>query len=96
MDNESIDFDLSFESMPIMCYNTSVISFPKNRVNHSRDKHIDIKHYFIRDYVENGNFVLEFIELENQFADIFTKTFVRGKILFPEKYKPLNTCFKDI
>ncbi|KAH0641769.1 hypothetical protein KY290_033375 [Solanum tuberosum] len=36
-------------------------------------KHIDIKHHFIRDHVGNGDFVLEFVDSENQLADVFTK-----------------------
>lgn len=45
-----------------ICDNTSVISFSKCIVHHSRAEHIDIKYQFIRDHVENDNFSLEFID----------------------------------
>ena len=44
------DFDLSFEHVPIKCYNTSAISISKNLVQYSRTKHIEIKHHFLRDH----------------------------------------------
>ena len=40
---------------------------------HSRTKHIEIRHHFIRDHVQKGDCVLEFIETSKQLADIFTK-----------------------
>ena len=61
-----------FNNIPIKCDNTSVISLSKNPIQHSRSKHIDIKHHFIRDHVSNGDITLEFIDTNNQLADIFT------------------------
>jgi hypothetical protein len=40
---------------------------------HSRAKHIEIKHHFIRDYVQKGVIDIQFIDTEHQWADIFTK-----------------------
>ncbi|KAL3830916.1 hypothetical protein ACJIZ3_019718 [Penstemon smallii] len=40
--------------IPIYCDNTSVISLTQNTTSHSRTKHIEIKHHFIRDH---GNFL---------------------------------------
>ena len=40
---------------------------------HSRTKHIDIRHHFIKDHVLNNDVVLEFVETSKQLADIFTK-----------------------
>jgi hypothetical protein len=40
---------------------------------HSRTKHIEIRHHFIRDHVQKGDCVLEFIDTSKQLADIFTK-----------------------
>jgi len=73
MMNQLLDYDISFEGVPIFCDNTSAISLSKYIVHHSRAKHIDIKHHFIRDHVENGDFVLEFVDSENHLADLFTK-----------------------
>jgi hypothetical protein len=38
---------------------------------HSRN--IKIRHHFIRDHVQKGDCVLEFIDTSKQLADIFTK-----------------------
>ena len=67
------DFDLSFEHVPIKCDNTSVISISKNPVQHSRTKHIDIRHHFLRDHAQKGDITLEFVSTKDQPAHIFTK-----------------------
>jgi len=45
----------------------------KNPILHSRAKHIEIKHHFIRDYVQKGILDLQFIDIEPFRADIFNK-----------------------
>jgi hypothetical protein len=40
---------------------------------HSRTKYIEIRHHFIRDHVQKGDCVLEFVDTSKQLADIFTK-----------------------
>ena len=67
------DFNCYLEKSIIYCDNTSAINLSKNPVNHSRTKHIDIRHHFLRDCLEKGLINLEFINTENQIADIFTK-----------------------
>ena len=44
------DFGLTFSHVPIKCDNTSAISISKNLVQHSRTKHIEIRHHFLRDH----------------------------------------------
>jgi hypothetical protein len=41
--------------------------------NHNRSKHIDIKHFFVRKHVNNGEVRLEYIPTKDQLADILTK-----------------------
>ncbi|KAG8637989.1 hypothetical protein MANES_15G181280v8 [Manihot esculenta] len=67
------DFEVSLDHILIKCDNTSEINLTKNPIQHSRTKHIDIRHYFIRDHVLNGDIVLEFMDTNNQLTDIFTK-----------------------
>ena len=66
------DFGKVIDKSPIYCDNTSAINLSKNPVNHSRTKHIDILH-FLHDNVEKGIITLEYVNTENQIADIFTK-----------------------
>jgi len=46
---------------------------------HSRTKHIDIRHHFLRDHILKGDVPLEFVDSSAQLADIFTK-------LLPKEY----------
>ena len=67
------DFELSFDSVPILCDNTSAINLSKNPIQHSRTKHINLRHHFLRDHVQKGDIILEYISTDRQLADIFTK-----------------------
>ncbi|KAH9791908.1 hypothetical protein KPL71_003919 [Citrus sinensis] len=67
------DYGINLEQIPIKCDNTSAINLSKNPIQHSRTKHIEIRHHFLRDHVQKGDIALEFISTEKQLADIFTK-----------------------
>ena len=42
-------------------------------MQHSRTKHIEIKHHFLRDRAQKDDIILEFVSTKDQLADIFTK-----------------------
>ena len=67
------DYGINQGTMNILCDNSSAINISKNHVLHSRTKHIEICHHFIKDLVEEKVVSLEFIPTENQLADILTK-----------------------
>ncbi|CAL8138375.1 unnamed protein product [Prunus armeniaca] len=67
------DYGLAQSCFLIYCDNMSAIDISKNPVQHSRTKHIDIRHHFIRDLVEDKILTLEFVPSEKQLADILTK-----------------------
>ena len=67
--------------MPIKCDNTSAINLTKNPIQYSITKHIEIRHHFIRDHVQNGDICLEFVKTEDQLADIFTKPLSEDKFV---------------
>ncbi|KAL8155052.1 hypothetical protein AgCh_000437 [Apium graveolens] len=50
------DFGIKCVKVPIYCDNTSTINISKNPVNHSRTKHIDVRHHFLRDNATKGGF----------------------------------------
>ena len=59
--------------------NTSAICLTKNLIQHFRTKHIEIRHYFIRDHVQKGDIMLESVDTLHQIADIFTKPLDRDR-----------------
>ncbi|GJZ75459.1 retrovirus-related pol polyprotein from transposon TNT 1-94 [Tanacetum coccineum] len=68
--------------IPLYCDNKSAISLCCNNVQHSRSKHIDIRHHFIKEQVENKVVELYFVRIEYQLADIFTKPLARERLEF--------------
>ena len=68
-----MDYGITINHIAIKCDNTSAINLSKNPIQHSRTKHIDIRHHFLRDHVQNGDISLEFVDTNNQLANIFTK-----------------------
>ena len=77
-----MDYGIKLNHIPIKCDNTSAINLSKNPIQHSRTKHIDIRHHFLRDYVQNGDISLEFVDTNNQLADIFTKPLNEERLNF--------------
>nr|GEY86548.1 retrotransposon protein, putative, unclassified [Tanacetum cinerariifolium] len=58
----------------------SAIALCCNNDQHSRSKHIDIRHHFIRKHVENRVVELYFVMTDYQLADIFTKALPRERL----------------
>nr|GEW29495.1 integrase, catalytic region, zinc finger, CCHC-type, peptidase aspartic, catalytic [Tanacetum cinerariifolium] len=55
---------------------------PDHPTHHSRSNHIDIRHHFIREQVENGVVELYFMATDYQLADISTKALPRERFEF--------------
>jgi len=66
----------------LLCDNTSAINLTKNPIQHSRAKHIEIHHHFIRDHVNNRDCEIQFVNTENQLADLFTKPLNKERFNF--------------
>ena len=73
-------FPNSIQHFKIYCDNKSAISLANNSTDHGRSKHIDIKYHFIRELIKKKTLQLEYIDSENQTADIFTKGLNREKL----------------
>ncbi|GJT94957.1 hypothetical protein Tco_1090475 [Tanacetum coccineum] len=71
------DYGFAYNYIPLYCDNKSVIALCCNNVQHSRSKHIDIRHHFIREQVEKGVVELYFVRAGYQLVDIFTKALPR-------------------
>src|ERR1044072_6318221 len=67
------EYNVKQDVMTLYCDNLKAINISKNPIQHSRTKHIDIRHYFIRELVKDKIKNLEHVATERQLADIFTK-----------------------
>jgi hypothetical protein len=67
------DFGYNLSKVPLICDNESAIHLADNPSEHSRTKHIDIRHQFLRDHQRRGDIDVCHISTKNQLADIFTK-----------------------
>ncbi|GJU67859.1 copia protein [Tanacetum coccineum] len=72
-----IDYDVRLEDVPIMCDNKGTINLSQNPVQHSRIKHIEIRHHFLRDNFHKGHISIEKVSSVNNIADILTKPLKR-------------------
>ncbi|KAK6164312.1 hypothetical protein DH2020_001176 [Rehmannia glutinosa] len=55
------DYGVEEKTLTTYCDNSSAINIFKNPVQHSRTKHIDIRHHFIRDLVKNKIVIIDFV-----------------------------------
>ena len=65
------DSDKPIRSMSLD--NKAAIDSSYNPENHARTKHIDRRHYFIRELVELNQIVVPFVSSVDNLADFFTK-----------------------
>ena len=61
------------EQVPLFRDNKSAIKIANNPVQHSKTKHIEIRHHFLRDHVMKKDIDIMHVNTEEQLADIFTK-----------------------
>ncbi|GKF15862.1 hypothetical protein Tco_0057324, partial [Tanacetum coccineum] len=65
--------------IPLYYDNQSAIALCCNNVQHSRSKHVNIRHHFIKEQMENRVVEVYFVEIKYQLADIFTKVLRRER-----------------
>ena len=69
--------------------NKAAIDSSYNPENHSRTKHIDRRHYFVRELVESNRIVVPYVPSDANLADFFTKP-LRPSKFFPLRDKIMN------
>ena len=63
----------------VLCDNRSSLKLTENPVLRSRSKHIDIRHYFVRDALKEQRIKVDYVATESQVADFLTKGLLRSK-----------------
>ncbi|GJZ75411.1 hypothetical protein Tco_0639876 [Tanacetum coccineum] len=73
--NQMLDYGFNFMNLKIHIDNESTICIVKNPVYHSKTKHIEIRHHFIRDSYYKKLIRVEKIHTDFNVADLLTKAF---------------------
>ncbi|GKE33116.1 hypothetical protein Tco_1452438, partial [Tanacetum coccineum] len=75
LQNQLLDYGYNFMKTKIHVDNESAICVVKNHVYHSKTKHIEIRHHFIRDSYEKK--LIEMVKIHTNYnvADLLTKAF---------------------
>src|SRR5579859_2214154 len=53
------DYGIKYKDVPLFCDNESAIKMTQNPVQHTRTKHIDVRHHFIRDHQQKGDISIQ-------------------------------------
>ncbi|GJZ56181.1 putative ribonuclease H-like domain-containing protein [Tanacetum coccineum] len=75
LQNQLLNYGYNFIQTKIHVDNESAICVVKNPVYHSKTKHIEIRHYFIRDSYEKKLIEMVKIHIDYNVADLLTKAF---------------------
>ncbi|GKC65315.1 putative ribonuclease H-like domain-containing protein, partial [Tanacetum coccineum] len=73
--NQMLDYGFNFMNTKIYIDNESTICIVKNLVFHSKTKHIEIRHHFIRDAYEKKLIQVLKIHTDDNIVDLLTKAF---------------------
>ncbi|GKB30871.1 putative ribonuclease H-like domain-containing protein [Tanacetum coccineum] len=80
--NQMLDYGYNFMNTKIFIDNESTICIVKNPVFHSKTKHIEIRHHFIRDSNEKKLIQMIKIHTYHNVADLLTKAFDVGRFQY--------------
>jgi hypothetical protein len=83
------DYGYTLNTVPLLCDNETATKITYNPCEHSRTKHIDIRHHFFRDHAIKGDIVISHVRTNKQLTDIFTKPLDERR--FWELRSELNT-----
>ncbi|GKD58174.1 putative ribonuclease H-like domain-containing protein, partial [Tanacetum coccineum] len=80
--NQMLDYGYNFMNTKIFIDNESTIYIVKNPVFHSKTKHIEIRHHFIRDSNEKKLIQMIKIHTDQNVTDLLTKAFDVGRFQY--------------
>ncbi|GKF78510.1 hypothetical protein Tco_0234078, partial [Tanacetum coccineum] len=80
--NQLLDYEYNFMNTVININNNSTIYIIENPVQHSKTKHIDIRHHFIRGC--NAKKLIQMVKIHTDYnvADLLTKGFDAGRFQY--------------
>lgn len=68
----------------LLADNRAAIDYVKSPIENYRTKHIDVKLFFIRDYLDQNIFELQYVPSKENLADVFTKPLTKMEL---ERFK---------
>ncbi|GJT08904.1 putative ribonuclease H-like domain-containing protein [Tanacetum coccineum] len=80
--NQMLDYGYNFMNTKILIDNESIIFIVNNLVFHSKTKHIEIRHHFIRDLYEKKLIQMIKVYTDLNVADLLTKAFDVGRFQY--------------
>ena len=92
---DDLGFKTIDEPIHLSLDNRAAIDSAYNPENHSKTKHIERRHYFIREMVEANQIVVPFVPSEANLADFFTKPQKPAKF-FEMRNKIMNVCASEV
>ncbi|THG94740.1 hypothetical protein EW145_g8084 [Phellinidium pouzarii] len=76
------EFGYEFTGPPTLYVdNQSALAVARNPEHHGRMKHLDLRHYWLRDVVEAGDIDIKYLPTKSMPADIMTKALGRLKVV---------------
>jgi hypothetical protein len=78
---------------PLACDNQSTLCISKNTGMSQRTKHIDLRHHWIREAIEEGDLALHYVPTERNPADIMTKAL--GDVKHRKLLSQLHMCTRE-
>ncbi|GKB34481.1 putative ribonuclease H-like domain-containing protein [Tanacetum coccineum] len=90
--NQMLDYGFNFMNTKIYIDNESTICIVKNPVFHSKTKHIEIRHHFIRDSYEKKLIQVIKIHTDQNVADLLTKAFDASRVKTAKSQIDEKTC----
>lgn len=72
----------SNETLIIECDNKGALQLSEKSSYHPRTKHIDVRHHFLREKVNDGAVKFQYIKTDHMLADFLTKSITAEKQQF--------------
>ncbi|GJX58566.1 putative ribonuclease H-like domain-containing protein [Tanacetum coccineum] len=94
--NQLLDYGFNFINTKIHIDNESTVCIVKNPVYHSKTKHIEIRHHFIRDCYEKKLISVEKVHTDLNVVDLLTKPFDGPRFNFLVIFGNMKRGFRGV